>query len=253
MMNWLDSHCHINDEAFRDDLDQVLQNMVDSDVKKAMIISSYLDDYDFALKIKKEGIDFKHALGIYPGDVDDVDEDLFNEYVKRMKEDDCDAIGEIGLDYHWNKENKERQKQIFEKQLLLARKLDKPIIVHSRDAIKDTYDLLREYRVRGVMHCYSDSAEMAKEFVKLGYYISIAGPGTWKNAKEPLRVIREVPLNRLLIETDCPYLTPAPKRGTRNEPSYVVYTGKKIAEELGIDEEDFKKQINENYHMLFGL
>ncbi len=253
MMNWLDSHCHINDEAFRDDLDQVLQNMVDSDVKKAMIISSYLDDYDFALKIKKEGIDFKHALGIYPGDVDDVDEDLFNEYVKRMKEDECDAIGEIGLDYHWNKENKERQKEIFKRQLLLAKELDKPIIVHSRDAIQDTYDLMKEYRVRGVMHCYSDSAEMAREFVKLGYYVSIAGPVTWKNAKEPLRVIREVPLDRLLIETDCPYLTPAPKRGTRNEPAYVVYTGKKIAEELGIDEEDFKKQINENYHMLFGL
>ena len=253
MMNWLDSHCHINDEAFRDDLDQVLQNMVDSDVKKAMIISSYLDDYDFALKIKKEGICFKHALGIYPGDVDDVNEDLFNEYVKRMKEDDCDAIGEIGLDYHWNKENKERQKEIFKRQLLLARELDKPIIVHSRDAIQDTYDLMKEYRVRGVMHCYSDSAEMAREFVKLGYYVSIAGPVTWKNAKEPLRVIREVPLDRLLIETDCPYLTPAPKRGTRNEPAYVVYTGKKIAEELGIDEEDFKKQINENYHMLFGL
>ena len=253
MMNWLDSHCHINDEAFRDDLDQVLQNMVDSDVKKAMIISSYLDDYDFALKIKKEGIDFKHALGIYPGDVDDVDEDLFNEYVKRMKEDECDAIGEIGLDYHWNKENKERQKEIFKRQLLLARELDKPIIVHSRDAIQDTYDLMKEYRVRGVMHCYSDSAEMAREFVKLGYYVSIAGPVTWKNAKEPLRVIRGVPLDRLLIETDCPYLTPAPKRGTRNEPAYVVYTGKKIAEELGIDEEDFKKQINENYHILFGL
>lgn len=253
MMNWLDSHCHINDEAFRDDLDQVLQNMVDSDVKKAMIISSYLDDYDFALKIKKEGICFKHALGIYPGDVDDVDEDLFNEYVKRMKEDECDAIGEIGLDYHWNKENKERQKEIFKRQLLLAKELDKPIIVHSRDAIQDTYDLMKEYRVRGVMHCYSDSAEMAREFVKLGYYVSIAGPVTWKNAKEPLRVIREVPLDRLLIETDCPYLTPAPKRGTRNEPAYVVYTGKKIAEELGIDEEDFKKQINENYHMLFGL
>ncbi|MBR4469864.1 MAG: TatD family hydrolase [Erysipelotrichaceae bacterium] len=253
MMNWLDSHCHINDEAFRDDLDQVLQNMVDSDVKKAMIISSYLDDYDFALKIKKEGIDFKHALGIYPGDVDDVDEDLFNEYVKRMKEDECDAIGEIGLDYHWNKENKERQKEIFKRQLLLARELDKPIIVHSRDAIQDTYDLMKEYRVRGVMHCYSDSAEMAREFVKLGYYVSIAGPVTWKNAKEPLRVIRGVPLDRLLIETDCPYLTPAPKRGTRNEPAYVVYTGKKIAEELGIDEEDFKKKINENYQMLFGL
>ena len=174
-------------------------------------------------------------------------------YEKLYEEDSCEAIGEIGLDYHWNKENKERQKEIFSRQLILAQKLHKPVIVHSRDAIQDTYDLMKEYRNEGVMHCYSDSAEMAKEFVKLGYYISISGTVTWKNAREPLEVIRNVPLDRLLIETDCPYLTPVPKRGTRNEPSYVVYTGKKICEELGIDEEEFKKQLNENYHRLFGL
>ena len=135
----------------------------------------------------------------------------------------------------------------------MAQKLDKPIIVHSRDAIQDTYDLMKKYPVSGVMHCYSNSAEMAKEFVKLGYYISISGTITWKNAREPLEVIKVVPLDKLLIETDCPYLTPAPNRGKRNEPSYVVYTGKKICEELGIDEEDFKKQLNENYHRLFRL
>ena len=253
MMNWLDSHCHINDEAFREDLDGVLDRMAENDVRKAMIISSYIGDYDFALKISHPEISFKHSLGIYPGDVDDVDEELFHSYEKLYEDDRCDAIGEIGLDYHWNKENKERQKEIFKRQLILARKLHKPVIIHSRDAIQDTYDLMKEYRNEGVMHCYSDSAEMAKEFVKLGYYISISGTVTWKNAREPLEVIRNVPLDRLLIETDCPYLTPVPKRGTRNEPSYVVYTGKKIAEELGIEEEDFKKQLNENYHRLFGL
>ncbi len=253
MMNWLDSHCHINDEAFRDDLDDVLNRMIEADVTKAMIISSYLDDYDFALRITKFGISFKHSLGVYPGDVNELDEELFEKYASRMKEDDCDAIGEIGLDYHWDKENKERQKEVFERQLKLAQELGKPVIIHSRDAIQDTYDLMKQNPVKGVMHCYSDSAEMAKEFVKLGCYISIAGPVTWKNAREPLNVIRAVPVERLLIETDCPYLTPVPKRGLRNEPSYVVYTGKKIAEELGINEEDFKKQINENYHRLFGL
>ena len=253
MMNWLDSHCHINDEAFRDDLDDVLNRMIEADVTKAMIISSYLDDYDFALRITKSGISFKHSLGVYPGDVNELDEELFEKYASRMKEDDCDAIGEIGLDYHWDKENKERQKEVFERQLRLAQELGKPVIIHSRDAIQDTYDLMKQNPVKGVMHCYSDSAEMAKEFVKLGCYISIAGPVTWKNAREPLNVIRAVPVERLLIETDCPYLTPVPKRGLRNEPSYVVYTGKQIAEELGINEEDFKKQINENYHRLFGL
>ena len=252
-MNWLDSHCHINDKAFKDDIDTVLQNMVDNDVRKAMLISSYIDDYEYGFTISHPDIELKHSLGIYPGDVDDVDEKLFDEYAKRYKEERCQAIGEIGLDYYWDKHNKQRQIEIFKRQLLLAKELNKPIIVHSRDAIQDTYDLMKEIRVEGVMHCYSNSAEMAREFVKLGYYISISGTITWKNAREPLEVIKAVPLDRLLIETDCPYLTPAPNRGKRNEPAYVVYTGRKICEELGIDEEDFKKQLNENYHRLFRL
>ena len=253
MMNWLDSHCHINDKAFKDDLESVLENMVTNDVTKAMIISSYIEDFYYALNIEHEKIAFKHSLGIYPGDVNDVDEELFERFAKLYEDERCIAIGEIGLDYYWVKDNKERQKEIFERQLALAVELDKPIIVHSREAIQDTYDLIKKYPVKGVMHCYSDSAEMAKEFVKLGFYISIAGPVTWKKAKEPLRVIENVALDRLLIETDCPYLTPAPLRGRRNEPAYVVYTGQKICEHLCLDEEDFKKQLNENYHRLFGL
>ena len=252
-MNWLDSHCHINDEAFKDDIDAVLQNMVENDVTKAMLISSYIEDYECGFKISHPQIQLKHSLGIYPGDADDVDEALFERYADLYKEDRCQAIGEIGLDYYWDKENKEKQIEVFRRQLILAKQLNKPIIVHSRDAIQDTYDLMKEYRVEGVMHCYSDSAEMAKEFVKLGYYISISGTVTWKNARVPLEVIRAVPLDRLLIETDCPYLTPAPNRGKRNEPAYVVYTGRKICEELSVNEEDFKKQLNENYHRLFRL
>ena len=252
-MNWLDSHCHINDEAFKDDLDTVLNNMVDADVKKAMIVSSYIEDYYYGLHILHEGIEFKHSLGIYPGDVDDVDEEKIQEFFEIYHEDRCSAIGEIGLDYHWTSDNKERQKEIFARQLKIAEELDKPVIIHSRDAIQDTYDLISAYKVKGVMHCYSDSAEMAKRFLKLGFYISIAGPVTWKNAREPLEVIRVVPLDRLLIETDSPYLSPTPMRGKRNEPANVIYTGKKICEELGLEEEEFKKQLNKNYHELFRL
>ena len=252
-MNWLDSHCHINDKAFKDDIDDVLERMVANDVTKAMLISSYIEDYEYGFEIDHPNIELKHSLGIYPGDVDDVDEKLFERFSDLYKEERCQAIGEIGLDYYWDKHNRSRQMEIFERQLILAKELDKPIIVHSRDAIHDTYDLMKKIKVEGVMHCYSNSAQMAKEFVKLGYYISISGTITWKNAREPLEVIRAVPLDRLLIETDCPYLTPAPNRGKRNEPSYVVYTGKKICEELGIAEEDFKKQLNENYHRLFRL
>ncbi len=252
-MNWLDSHCHINDEAFKDDLNDVLDRMALNDVSKAMIISNSFEEYERALNIKHPKISFKHSLGIYPGDVNEIDEDKFNQFSKLYEDNKCIAIGEIGLDYYWNKDNKDKQKEIFERQLELSIKLNKPVIIHSRDAIQDTYDLMKKYRTKAVMHCYSDSAEMAKEFVKLGYYISLSGTLTWKNAKEPLRVIREIPLDKLLIETDCPYLTPSPNRGKRNEPSYVVYTGKKICEELHIDEESFKIQLNKNYDELFGL
>ena len=252
-MNWLDSHCHINDEAFREDLPKVLDRMAENDVTKAMIISSYPEDYAYALKIRDDRIAFKRSLGIYPGDVDEIDEERFDSYARHFQDEECNAIGEIGLDFHWQKHNIDKQKEIFARQLDLARELDKPVIIHSRDAIQDTYDILKAHPCRAVMHCYSDSMEMAREFVKLGCYISISGTVTWKNAKEPLRVIRNVPLDRLLIETDCPYLTPAHHRGERNEPSFVVHTGRKICEELGLEEETFKKQLNENYHQLFGL
>ncbi len=134
-MNWLDSHCHINDEAFREDLEAVLDRMVENDVTKAMIISSYLEDYVFAWKIQDERIAFKHALGIYPGDVDEVDEQLFQSYARLYQEERCIAIGEIGLDYYWQKHNIEKQKEIFARQLDLARDLHKPVIIHSREAI----------------------------------------------------------------------------------------------------------------------
>ena len=250
-MNWLDSHCHINDNAFKEDLDSVLNNMVNNNVTKAMIVSSYIDDYYYGLKITNPNISFKHSLGIYPGDVDNVDNELFNKYADLYRNKECVAIGEIGLDYHWSKDNKEKQIDIFTRQVKIAQELNKPIIVHSRDAIQDTYTIIRDNSVKGVIHCYSDSAQMAKNFVKLGYYISISGTITWKNAREPLEVIKVVPLDRLLIETDCPYLSPVPNRGKRNEPSNVTYTGKKICEELGISEELFKMQINDNYHRLF--
>ena len=249
MMNYLDSHCHLNDEAYDADLEEVLDRMLKNNVRKAMIICVSLDDYKKTLGIVKEGIEFKKAIGIYPEYTSISEEDLA-EYVRLMKE--CDAIGEIGLDYHWYPDTREKQKKLFIRQIGIAREMDKPVIVHARDAMGDCFDILKEHRCRGVLHCYSGSAEMARELAKLGYYISIAGPITWKNAREPLEVIKSVPLDRLLIETDCPYLTPAPHRGKRNEPAYVVHAAGKIMEELGLDEETFLKQINANYDHLFG-
>ena len=161
------------------------------------------------------------------------------------------AIGEIGLDYYWEKDNHKSQQELFIKQIELAEKLNKPIIVHSRDALQDTFDIMKNYKVKGVLHSYSGSIEMAKEFTKLGYYISLAGPVTFKNAVKPKEVATLVDIDKLLIETDCPYLTPVPFRGKRNEPMYVKHTGKYIAQLRNMDEKDLQKQLCVNYDNLF--
>ena len=249
MSNWLDSHCHINDEAYDNDLKETLDRMVENNVTRVMLVSTKPSEYLKGLKIVDERIEIKRAIGIFP-EYTSLSDEEYQEYEKYFK--DADAIGEIGLDYHWYPETKEKQKELFIKQIEIANKLNKPILVHSREANQDSFDILKEHRCKGVLHCYAGSAEMAKELVKMGYYISIGGPITWKNANRLLEVIRVVPLDHLLIETDSPYLTPAPNRGKRNEPTYVKYVGELICKELNIDEEEFKIQINKNYDTLFG-
>lgn len=252
-MHYLDSHCHINDEAFRDDLDIILDNMVKADVRKALIVSSFIDDYLYSKTIRHDDIAFKNSLGIYPDNVDECTDETLAQYYQYFKENECAAIGEIGLDYHWNSTNKKRQQYFFEKQLMMAEELDKPVIIHTRDAAQDTYDILKRHHCKGVMHCFSEKREMAKLFLKLGYYISFSGTITFKNAKEPPEVVKITPIDRILVETDCPYMAPVPLRGKRNEPSFVVHTAKKAAELLGIKEEELLKAINDNYDSLFGL
>ncbi len=249
-MNYLDSHCHINDESYLEDLDSVLDRMLENKVTRAMLVCVSLDDYQRSLNIKKEGIEFKKAIGVYP-EYTDMDEDQFNKYVSLMEK--CDAVGEIGLDYHWYKDTRDKQIELFIRQIEIANKLNKPVIIHAREALADTYKILKEHPCKAVLHCYSGSYELAKEFVKLGYYISIGGPVTFKNAKEPVEVAKNIPLDSLLIETDSPYLTPVPNRGKRNEPSNVVYIAKKIMEIRDIDEETFLRQINKNYEDLFNI
>lgn len=250
-MAWLDSHTHINDEAFNDDLNEVIKRMKENDIKKAMIVCLNKDDFNKALTIQDPDIHFDIALGIYPGDVKNFSPEQVEEILKLIENPRVKAVGEIGLDYYWDKDNKDEQKAIFIRQIKLAKSLNKPIIVHSRNAIQDTYDILKANPVKGVMHCYSDSKEMAVELVKLGMYISLSGTVTFKNANKPKEVAKIVPLDRLLIETDAPYLAPVPYRGSRNEPAYVKVTGEYIAELLNIDIKDFQKQLNINYEKLF--
>ncbi len=248
---WIDSHCHINDKAFDEDLDEVLERMVKADVRKAMIVSLNKPELEKARTIRKQGIDFLLSAGVFPEDSYVFSKEEKKAVYDEFSKPDIAAVGEIGLDYYWDKEHKEIQQEVFKTQLAMAKDLKKPVIIHSRDAAEDTYKILKESGVTGVMHCYSGSHEMALEYVKLGFYISLAGVVTFKNAKEPLEVAKAVPLDRLLIETDCPYLTPVPYRGKRNEPSYVVHTGTFLAEKLGIPVEDFQRITEEKYLRLF--
>ena len=251
-MPLLDSHCHIYDEAFKDDLDEVLNRMVEAGITKTMICCCNKNEYLKAKEIKHPLIHFDLSIGIHPEDVKKMDEVMtFDELLEIASQDDIKAVGEIGLDYYWDKDNKDDQKDIFIKQIEIANKLNKPILVHSRDAMQDTFDIMKKYPAKGVMHCYSGSREMAKEFMKLGYYLSLGGPVTYKNANEPKEVAKIIDNDKILIETDCPYLTPVPFRGKRNEPSYVVYTGKYISELRNVDEDVFKDQLVNNYDRLF--
>lgn len=251
MMFWLDSHTHINDPIFNDDIDDVLLRMEENMVKKAMIVCLNEQDFLRALDLKKRNANFDIALGIYPGDVKNFDFKTIERMFELMQRPEVTAIGEIGLDYHWDSDNKPEQQAMFIKQIDLAKSMNKAIIVHSRSAIQDTYDILKAHPIKGVMHCYSDSKEMAKELLKIGMYISLSGTVTFKNAKEPKEVAKIVPLDRLLIETDAPYLAPVPYRGKRNEPAFVRATGEFIAELLNIDELVLMENINQNYERLF--
>lgn len=250
-MGYIDSHCHVIDEAFVDDFDEVVNRIKENDIERCMIVCCYDYEYEKAIELAKSDDRFDVALGIHPSDVKNLNDDIWDKFIAYSTNPYVKAIGEIGLDYYWDKDNKDKQKEIFIKQIEIARKLNKPILVHSRDAMQDTFDIMKQYRCQGVMHCYSGSKEMAKEFLKLGYYLSLGGPVTFKNAIEPKEVAKIIDDDKILIETDCPYLTPVPYRGKRNEPSYVIHIGKYISELRNVDEETFKKQLVANYDRLF--
>ena len=198
---------------------------------------------------------FKPTAGIHPSEANS-DYLEYIEYLKSfINEHKVYAIGECGLDYYWTKENMEYQKKVFIAQIELAIELDLPIIIHMRDATKDTYEILKEYKgkLKGVMHCYSGSLEMAREFINLGLYISLGGPVTFKNAKDPKLVAENIDINKLLIETDCPYLAPTPYRGKRNESSYVYNVALEISKIRNLSIEEVDEITTKNAKELFRI
>lgn len=233
-----DTHCHLNSNQMYDQRHEFIQKALNEGVKYLNIVGYSLSGSKIAVEIANAYENVFAVVGIGPEDcLETTDADL-NEIEALLDHPKVVAIGEIGLDYHWGTVPKEKQHDIFRKFIRMANRHDLPVVIHSRDALQDTFNILKEEKAHGVMHCYSGSAEMAKEFVKIGFKISLAGPVTFKNAKEPKRVAKEIDLKDLLIETDSPYLTPHPYRGKPNDPSYVPLVAKEIAEIKGISIEE---------------
>ena len=191
------------------------------------------------------------ALGYDHSVVNEITEDDIVLLDKQLKNDKIVAVGEIGLDYYWIKDNKETQKELFEKMLVLAEKNNLPVIVHAREAIQDTYDILKKHKVIGSMHCYQGSIEMAKEFIKLGFYIGIDGPITYKNNKKQRELVKNIDKNYILVETDSPYLSPEPVRGSKNTSLNLIYIIKKIAEELEMTDDEIISITTNNARRLY--
>ncbi|NYV68633.1 TatD family hydrolase [Bacillus sp. Gen3] len=251
-----DTHVHLNDSQYDLDLKEVIQNAQNAGVKKMVVVGFDRPTINRAMELI-ETYDFLYAsIGWHPVDaIDMTDEDLIwiEELTKHPK---VVALGEMGLDYHWDMSPKEIQKEVFRKQIRLAKKVKIPIVIHNREATQDIVDILKEedaQEVGGIMHCFSGSPEIARECINMNFYISLGGPVTFKNAKKPKEVALEIPLNRLLIETDCPYLAPHPYRGKRNEPAYVKLVAEQIAEIKGISFEEVAKQTSLNANKLFGI
>lgn len=239
MNNIFDTHAHYADSAFDEDRESVLARLPEKGVKYVMLASSSVEDTvenaDLALRY-----DYVYAAsGVHPESIDSNPDDYLSIVRETANSNSkIRAIGEIGLDYHYDGYDREKQIVLFEEQIVLAKELGLPIIVHSRDAAEDTLDILRKHRPEGVVHCFSYSAEIAREVVKLGMYVGFTGVITFKNAKKPCKALAEIPIDRLLLETDCPYMAPEPFRGRRCDSSLIAYTAKAAAaiKELEVQE-----------------
>lgn len=252
-LGWIDSHTHLADEAFDDDRDRVIDRLYEFGIRHVNLIGESREALDKSLEFAAQHSIFDVSCGLHPADLVNYSEEDVNYYAKMADDSRIVAIGEIGLDYHWTPETKDLQKREFVRQIELANQVKKPVIVHTRDAIQDTYDLIKEHPpLYGcIMHAYSGSYEMAVEFIKLGCMISIGGVVTFKNARDVKKVAELVPLDCLLIETDAPYLTPTPFRGKRNEASYVRFVGHEIARIRNISVEELQSALISNYLKCF--
>ena len=256
--NIFDSHAHYDDEQFDGDRGELLRSLPSKGVCAVINCASDLKSSATSAELSEKYPFFWCACGVHPheaekelktADINKVEKRIVN-FTEKKK---CVAIGEIGLDYHYDFSPRELQKEIFELQLKLSKELDLPVIVHDREAHEDTMTLLKKYRPKGVVHCFSGSVEMAREVLKLGMYIGLGGAVTFKNAKKPVAVAAETDIDRILLETDCPYMAPVPFRGTRCSSDMIAYSAQTIASVKNMDVQTLVDAATENTKRLFGI
>lgn len=251
-MRPVDTHCHLDNNQFDSDRAEVIERVKEK-LQFAVNIGYDVPSSERSIELAEKHDFIYAAVGVHPIDCPEYNDEMEAEIEKLAAHPKVLAIGEIGLDYHWMTSPKEFQQEVFRRQIEIARRVKKPIVVHTREAMQDTIELLKDYPdVTGIIHCYPGSAESARELTDR-FYLGIGGTLTFKNAKKTVEVVKEIPLEKLLLETDCPYLTPEPNRGKRNEPVYVEYVAKKIAEIKGISYEEVVRVTTENAKKIYGI
>lgn len=250
-----DSHAHYDSHQFDEDRDALLALMAENNIGTIVNSAADWDSLTEVVELAQKHAHVYAAVGLHPDEVKILDEEKFSFLKEQCKKEKVVAVGEIGLDYYWDNTPRDVQELWFVRQLDLARELELPVIIHSRDAAEDTLRIMKQYAngLRGVIHCFSYSKELADEYVKMGFYIGIGGVVTFKNGKKLKEIAREIPLERILLETDCPYLAPVPHRGERNSSLYLPYVVQEIAELRGISYDEVVEQTEKNGKNLFGI
>ena len=250
-----ESHAHYDDEQFEEDRTELLNSMQENGIGTIINVGATFQSCTEVVQLAQEYPFIYAAVGVHPDEVGILDEEKFAYLREQCKRDKVVAVGEIGLDYYWDNESHEIQKKWFQRQLELAREFNLPVIIHSRDAAADTLEMMQQHAkgLRGVIHCFSGSAEMAKEYVKMGYYIGVGGVVTFKNSRVLKEVVKAIPLECIVVETDCPYLAPAPHRGKRNSSAYLPLVIEEIARLKEITAEEVENVTYENAQRLYGL
>lgn len=251
----IDTHAHYDDEQFDIDREELLSSLEAGGISTVVNASASVHSWDKILELTKKYPFVYGMIGVHPDEIGELDEESFTRMEKLVSEPKIVAVGEIGLDYYWDKESHEQQKEWFIRQLNLAREKNLPVNIHSREAAADTFEILKEYGqgLKAIIHCYSYSKEMALEYVKMGYLIGVGGVVTFKNAKKLKEVVQVVPMEQIVLETDCPYLAPTPYRGKRNSSLYLPYVAEAIAELKGMTAEEVIEKTEENARRFYGI